>query len=494
MPSSRSFSPQRRQHRASPSASWPDFSQWLPQLRALLPGFSLSWAACIPLTAAIVAVWGLSAQAQTASTVEPSPQFILNNIFVFISAILVIFMNAGFAMVETGLCRQKNAVNILSKNLLVFALSVFAYWVIGFSLMYGTDVANGWFHFNGLFFDPAIPPETIKDEKLVPTVNFLFQVAFAGTAATIVSGAVAERIKFLDFIIFSLILVGLIYPIAGGWTWNGGWLSKLGFVDFAGSTLVHSVGGWAALLGAAILGPRIGKYREGRMNPIPGHNLSIATLGCLILWIGWYGFNPGSQLAADTMVPYIAVTTTLGATGGGILSTITSWVTGGKPDLSMIINGILAGLVAVTAGCADLSLGGSFIVGAIAGVIVVFSVYTFDNLKIDDPVGALSVHLVNGVWGTLAVGLFATGLRDGGAKAGLFFGGGFGQLFNQIVGIIAYGVWTVVTCWIAWAIIKAVLGMRVSEEEELKGLDIGEHGMEAYPGFVKDEAFLNRSI
>jgi ammonium transporter, Amt family len=492
MPSSRSFFPHRPSRGVPPTENWPDISQWLSQLRALLPGVSLSWAACIPLTAAIVVVWGLSAQAQAPGAPEPSPQFILNNIFVFISAILVIFMNAGFAMVETGLCRQKNAVNVLSKNLIVFALSVVAYWVIGFSLMYGTDVASGWFHFNGLFFDPAISDEVIKDEKLVPTVNFLFQVAFAGTAATIVSGAVAERIRFLDFIIFSLLLVGIIYPIAGGWTWNGGWLSKLGFVDFAGSTLVHSVGGWAALLGAAMLGPRIGKYREGGMSPIPGHNLSLATLGCLILWIGWYGFNPGSQLAADTMVPYIAVTTTLGGAAGGCTATITSWVTGGKPDLSMIINGILAGLVGITAGCADYSLGGSFIVGAIAGVIVVFSVYTFDNLKIDDPVGALSVHLMNGIWGTLAVGLFSAGLRDGGAKTGLLLGGGFEQLGHQIVGILAYGIWTLVTCWIAWAIIRAIFGLRVSEEDEMKGLDISEHGMEAYPGFVKDDTFLSR--
>ncbi|MEM8780930.1 MAG: ammonium transporter, partial [Cyanobacteria bacterium P01_G01_bin.49] len=276
------------------------------------------------------------------------------------------------------------------------------------------------------------------------------------------------------------------YPITGHWVWSGaGWLYNLqgdegGFRDFAGSTVVHSVGGWAALVGAAILGPRMGKYVDGRPQAIPGHNMSIATLGCLILWIGWFGFNPGSQLAADSAVPYIAVTTNLAAAAGGISATLVSWTRDRKPDLSMIINGILAGLVGITAGCDGVSYVGAVIIGAIAGVIVVYSVSFFDNvLKVDDPVGAVSVHLVNGMWGTLAVGLFNL-------ETGLFYGGGIGQLINQIIGIVAIGLFTVIFSGIVWTILKITLGIRVTREEELHGLDLGEHGMEAYHGFVKE--------
>ena len=267
-------------------------------------------------------------------------------------------MNAGFAMVEAGMCRQKNAVNILAKNLFVFALAVTAYWFVGYALMYGDAVVPGWLYFNQLFFDPTVSAETISEAGLVPTVDFLFQAAFAGTAATIVSGLVAERIKFGEFVIFALVLTAVIYPIAGSWQWNGGWLSEMGFIDFAGSSIVHSVGAWAGLVGAMLLGPRIGKYVGGKVQAIPGHNMSIATLGALILWIGWYGFNPGSQLAMDQWVPYVAVTTTLGAAGGAIGATVISTITSKKPDLTMIINGILAGLVSVTAGCGNLTLTG----------------------------------------------------------------------------------------------------------------------------------------
>ena len=309
---------------------------------------------------------------------------------------------------------------------------------------------------------------------------FLFQSAFAATAATIVSGAVAERIKFTDFLIFSILLTGVAYPITGHWVWSGsGWLGAAGFSDFAGSTVVHSVGGWAALMGAAFLGPRIGKYQDGRVNAIPGHNMSIAMLGCLILWIGWYGFNPGSELAASTAVPFIAVTTTLAGASGGVAATFTAWALNGKPDLSMIINGILAGLVGITAGCAGVNYIGAVIIGLLAGIIVVFSVGFFDSIKIDDPVGATSVHLVCGIWGTLAVGLFDT-------STGLFFGGGFAQLGSQILGILSIGLFTVVFTSIVWVVLKSTLGIRVAPEEEMKGLDIGEHGMEAYSGFLKD--------
>jgi len=334
----------------------------------------------------------------------------------------------------------------------------------------------------------------VKDGSLVPSVDFLFQAAFAGTAATIVSGLVAERIKFGQFVLFSLLLVGIVYPISGSWQWNfpddagvgGGWLNRLGFIDFAGSTVVHSMGAWAGIVGAIVLGPRIGKFVGGKAQAIPGHNLAIATLGCLILWIGWYGFNPGSWLSMAPEVPYIAVTTTLGAAGGGIAATLISQLPGmgpdkrpGKPDLTMTINGILAGLVSVTAGCDAVSMPAAWVMGFIGGVIVVFSVALIDSLKIDDPVGAFSVHGSCGIWGTLAVGLFNT-------DKGLFTGHGFSQLGIQFVGCLSFAAFTIVTSLILWSIIGALFGgLRVTETEEIDGLDIGEHGMEAYPDFAK---------
>jgi ammonium transporter, Amt family len=453
---------------------------------------SWGWLACVPLALVILATWGVAAHAQDAALTAEDVQFALDNLWITIAAFLVIFMNAGFGMLETGFCRQKNAVNILSKNLVVFALATLAYWFIGFSLMFGAN-GNGFVGWSNFFLGGSPESYGLGPDGLNLTKDtfFLFQVAFAGTAATIVSGAVAERIKFVDFIIFSLLLVGIAYPITGHWLWGGGWLYELGFHDFAGSTIVHSVGGWAALMGAAFLGPRIGKYQDGQINALPGHNLSIATLGCLILWIGWFGFNPGSQLAADIAVPYIAVTTNIAAAIGGVAATVTSWALNGKPDLSMIINGILAGLVGITAGCFVVGYAGAFWIGLIAGVLVVFAVGFFDSIKIDDPVGALSVHLVCGVWGTLAVGLFAnpnnfTQAGDAEAISGLLYGGGFGQLGAQLIGVLTIGLFTVVASTIFWLVLKAVLGLRVSPEEELKGLDIGEHGMEAYSGFLKD--------
>lgn len=449
--------------------------------------FSYSWLACIPLTAIIIGFWSLAASAQEAAKMSDVQyvQGVLSAIWIVVAAVLVIFMNAGFGMLETGFCRHKNAVNILSKNLIVFAIATIVYWALGFALMFGQG--NDFVGFSGFFLmseDPATYGLDPFPAGLPISVFFLFQVAFAATAATIVSGAVAERIEFVAFLIFSVLLVGISYPITGHWVWAGGWLGKMGFSDFAGSTVVHSVGGWAALVGAFLLGPRNGKYdEEGNPRAIPGHNMSIATLGCLILWIGWFGFNPGSQLAADEAVPFIAVTTNLAGAAGGVTATFTSWVKDGKPDLSMIINGILAGLVGITAGCDGVSYLGAVIIGAIAGVIVVFSVGFFDKIKIDDPVGATSVHLVNGIWGTLAVGLFNT-------ESGLFYGGGPGQLVNQIIGIVAIGAFTVIASVIFWMAIKATVGMRVSEEHEFEGLDIAEHGMEAYNGFLKESGAL----
>ncbi|CAI8169302.1 MAG: Ammonia channel [Prochlorococcus marinus str. MIT 9215] len=455
----------------------------LKSVRGFSSNRSLVWLACVPLALFGLGLFNLSAHA--AEMPELNAAFLANNLWLLVATILVIFMNAGFAMVEAGMCRQKNAVNILAKNLFVFALAVTAYWFVGYSLMYGDAIAAGWLYFSGLFFDPAVTPELIGEAGLVPTVDFLFQAAFAGTAATIVSGLVAERVKFGEFVVFSLVLTAFIYPIAGSWQWNGGWLSEMGFIDFAGSSIVHSVGAWAGLVGAMLLGPRLGKFVNGKSQAIPGHNMSIATLGALILWIGWYGFNPGSQLAMDQWVPYVAVTTTLAAAGGAIGATVTSTLTSGKPDLTMIINGILAGLVSITAGCGNLTLAGAWVAGLVGGVIVVFAVSALDSLGIDDPVGAFSVHGVCGIWGTLVVGLWGFDIQGDGSALGLFVGGGASQLWAQFVGCLAYGIWTVVTCWIAWSLIGACFGgIRVTEAEEIEGLDIGEHGMEAYPDFA----------
>lgn len=460
----------------------------LRSIRGFSSNRSLTWLACVPLALFGLGLFNLSAHA--AEMPELNAAFLANNLWLLIATILVIFMNAGFAMVEAGMCRQKNAVNILAKNLFVFALAVTAYWFIGYSLMYGDPVSAGWLYFNGLFFDPAVTPELISEGGLVPSVDFLFQAAFAGTAATIVSGLVAERVKFGEFVVFSLVLTGFIYPIAGSWEWNGGWLNTafgegVEFIDFAGSSIVHSVGAWAGLVGAMLLGPRIGKFVGGKAQAIPGHNMSIATLGALILWIGWYGFNPGSQLAMDQWVPYVAVTTTLAAAGGAIGATVISTLYSGKPDLTMIINGILAGLVSITAGCGNLTLVGAWVAGLVGGVIVVFAVSALDSLGIDDPVGAFSVHGVCGIWGTLVIGLWGFDIQGDGSALGLFVGGGASQLWAQFVGCAAYAIWTVVTCWIAWSVIGALFGgIRVTEAEEIEGLDIGEHGMEAYPDFA----------
>lgn len=474
-------------------------------IKRLSPG----WQACIPIATVIVLTWGYAASAQTPAGEAVSQEefaslkVAVDTLWVALAAFLVFFMNAGFGMLETGFCRQKNAVNILSKNLIVFALATIAFWTVGFAFMFGDG--NAFIGLNGFLLQGAdnspLTGEAYKGvfsalnwTGIPLAAKFLFQLAFAATAATIVSGAVAERIKFVDFLIFSVLLVGVSYAITGHWVWGGGWLSGVGFWDFAGSTVVHSVGGWAALMGAIFLGPRIGKFQNGRPSAIPGHNMSIATLGCLILWLGWFGFNPGSTMAADgAAISHIALTTNMAAAAGGVAATATAWFRSGKPDLSMIINGILAGLVGITAPCAFVNLGGAFAIGIIAGVLVVFAVSFFDSVKVDDPVGAISVHLVCGIWGTLAVGLFAVGPEvyswygDGaGPAAGLFYGGGVAALIPQIIGVVAVGAFTVAFSTVVWAILKATLGIRVTEKEELEGLDIGEHGMEAYSGFLKE--------
>jgi len=482
------------------------FNSKFQRLNVAIKRLSPTWQACLPLACLIVLGWSYVAVAQTPEPAGPTTaelKVAIDTLWVAIAAFLVFFMNAGFGMLETGFCRQKNAVNVLAKNLIVFALSTVAFWVIGFGLMFGdgTDFIG----LNGLFLTGADNSPATGDAYKgvfsalswagVPlAAKFLFQLVFAGTAATIVSGAVAERVKFVDFLIFSLLLVGIAYPITGHWIWGGGWLADRGFWDFAGCTVVHSVGGWAALMGAAFLGPRIGKYQDKQVVALPGHNMSIATLGCLILWLGWFGFNPGSVMAADpNAITHIALTTNMAGAVGGIAATITAWLYLGKPDLSMIINGILAGLVGVTASCAYVSIPSSVVIGLIAGILVVFSVPFFDKIGIDDPVGATSVHLVCGVWGTLAVGLFAVGpgvyswYGEGlGPAKGLFLGGGLGQFITQFLGAAAVGGMAVLLSSIFWLILKATLGIRVTRQEELEGLDIGEHGMEAYSGFVKE--------
>lgn len=432
----------------------------------------------------------------------------VDTVWVLVTAMLVFWMNAGFALVESGLCRAKNTTNILAKNFIVFAASTLSYWAIGWGLMFGDG--NGFLGTSGVFFlsgadnSPALgadyaamnPFSTASYEGVYGAINwtpvplwakFFFQLVFAGTAATIVSGAVAERIKFHAFLAFSFLLVALVYPITGHWIWGGGFLGSNDFRDFAGSTVVHSVGGWAALAGVLVLGPRLGKYaKDGRVNPIPGHSMTSASLGVLILWLGWFGFNPGSTMAAGngSAIAHILVNTNMAAATGAIGAMITAWLMLGKPDLSMILNGCLAGLVAITAPCAFTTIGAGAFIGFVAGVIVVLGVLAFDRVKIDDPVGALSVHLVNGVWGTLALGLLydndvatnVAGLATGLSRAD--------QFMVQLKGVVAVGVFAFGASMVFWYAVKAVMGVRVSAEEELEGLDIGEHGVAAYPDFA----------
>ncbi|MEW6089039.1 MAG: ammonium transporter [bacterium] len=421
----------------------------------------------------------------------------LDTMWVLVTAMLVFFMNLGFAFVEAGFARAKNCVNILSKNFVVFAVSSLGFLLLGWGLMFGDG--NGFIGLNGLLFlggadnSPAVGDAyqgvySAMSWAGVPLMaKFFFQLVFCGTAATIVSGAVAERIKYLSFIIFSFILTMFIYPVVGHWIWGGGWLSKMGMFDFSGSTVIHSLGGWSALAGILVLGPRFGKYNsDGTVNAIPGHNLSMATLGTFVLWFGWFGFNPGSTMAANAQaIGHIAVTTNTAAAAAIMSATIFSWVFLGKPDLGMTLNGCLAGLVAITAPCAFVSVGSSLIIGLIAGVLVVLAVIWFDKIKIDDPVGATSVHLANGIFGTICVGLFAQDKITGTATGnGLLFGGGTKLLFAQLTGVVSVGLFTFLASLITWIIIKAVFGLRVSLQEEIEGLDIGEHGNSAYPEFL----------
>ena len=404
-------------------------------------------------------------------------KYMADTLWVLVAAFLVFFMQAGFAMVESGFTRAKNAVNILMKNLLDFSMGSIAYWAIGFAIMFG--VGNAFMGTSGWFVPADSSAFSSLEWSSVPThAAWLFQLVFAATAATIVSGAMAERTQFKSYLIYSVFITGIIYPVVGHWIWGGGWLSDFGMSDFAGSTVVHSTGGWLALTGAIVLGPRLGKYdSDGNPRPIAGHNLPLAALGVFILWLGWFGFNPGSQMGADAAeISGIAVTTNLAAAAGAILAMITAWIFLGKPDAGMALNGALAGLVAITAGCASVSPVSAAIIGALGGIVVVLSVLFFEKLRIDDPVGAISVHGTCGALGTILLGFFDS-------EKGVFFGGGFGLLWAQIVGVVAVLVWCLVTGFILFYGIKAITGLRVSEEEEQAGLDFGEHGASAYPDF-----------
>ncbi|MGD2035153.1 MAG: ammonium transporter [Bacteroidales bacterium] len=400
----------------------------------------------------------------------------INNIWLLVTTFLVMFMQPGFALVEAGFTRSKNTANILMKNLMDFSVGSITYWLIGYSIMYGDSIG-------GLIGNPAtsFAFNAVEDSYGAGYSDFsdlMFQTVFAATAATIVSGAMAERTKFNAYLVFSLVITLIIYPVSGHWTWGGGWLSELGFIDFAGSTIVHSVGAWVGLAGAAMLGPRIGKYVNGKAKAIPGHNLAYGALGVFILWFGWFGFNPGSELAATggstSAIARVALTTNLSAAAGAVVAMLTAWARYKRPTLSLSLNGALAGLVAITAGCAAVSPFGAIVIGAVAGFVLVFSVEFIDQvLKVDDPVGAISVHGVCGALGTLMVGLLAT---DG----GLFYGGGFKQLGIQLVGVVSIGAWALITGFILFSILKATNGLRVSRRIEEEGLDIYEHGEGAY--------------
>lgn len=447
---------------------------------------------CSALVLVASLVWASTAHAKTADELTIA----LDTIWVVLTASLVFFMNLGFALVESGFCRSKNTVNILSKNFIVFAISCLAFYVFGWGLMFGNGTgfmgSEGLFALSGADNSPATGDAYMGAYKAIAwtgiplNAKFFFQLVFAGTAATIVSGSVAERIKYISFIVFSFLLISFVYPITGHWIWGGGWLATAGFWDFAGSTVVHSVGGWAALAGILVLGPRLGKYGPGgKVNPIPAHSYTSGVIGCFVLWLGWFGFNPGSTMAADAnAIAHIFMTTNSAAFMGMLSATALNWSLDGKPSLGMSINGLLAGLVAITAPCAYVTVNASLLIGLLAGLIVVGAVKLLDSLKIDDPVGAVPVHLFNGVFGTICVGLFAVDKLTGSATGnGLFNGGGMTLLIAQLKGIVAVGVYTLVVSLVFWFAIKMILGLRVSKEEEMEGLDLGEHGEVAYLGF-----------
>jgi ammonium transporter, Amt family len=444
---------------------------------------SMKWTRWVLIPAFVAAALIAATTSAHAQTPDPLAELTrgINTMWVLVAAMLVFFMQAGFALLEAGVTRAKNTTNIFFKNLVDFMFATMAYWAVGYAFMFGAS--TGGFIGSSEFFVSAVSADVAD----LPVMAFwFFQLVFAGTAATIVSGAMAERTRFTSYLIVSFVITALIYPIAGHWVWGGGWLSQLGFVDFAGSTVVHSVGGWLALMGAIALGPRIGRFaKDGTAIPIPGHSISLAFLGVFILWLGWFGFNPGSQLAisgdnADA-VALVTVNTVIAAAAGGLVAMAVSWMfVAKKPDLGTAMNGVLAGLVAITAPCAFVTPVWAVVIGAVGGVVVVYGVILLEKLKIDDPVGAVPVHLMNGAWGTLAVGIFAT-------EAGItgLIAGNTAQFMSQLVGVLAVGAWCAMTGYVLFfVLLKGWFGLRVSREEEFKGLDIKEHGIDAYPDWV----------
>jgi Amt family ammonium transporter len=398
------------------------------------------------------------------------PKFMIDNLWILISAAFVFIMHLGFATLETGLTRQKNTVNILFKNLFIISVGIISYALTGFNTMYPGDF-NGYLAIKGwIGFDGDVANLTNQYADYTYWSDFIFQAMFAATAATIVSGAVAERVKLSGFMLYATILVAFLYPIAGSWKWGGGWLDQMGFYDFAGSSLVHAFGGFAALGAVLVLGPRIGKYVDGQIRPILGHSMPLATIGVFLLWLGWYGFNGGSVLSADPgLVSLVFVTTTLAAAAGCLAAIITSYIYLKKPDITMGLNGILAGLVGITAGADTVTWGSAMLIGLIAGIIVVFAIVIIDRIKIDDPVGAISVHGVCGIWGTVAVGIFSTNPEH--------------SLSTQLIGTLCYAAFAFVASLILASLAKATLGFRVDEDEEYEGLDLSEHGQPAYADF-----------
>lgn len=425
-------------------------------------------------------------------------QVILDNIWVLIAGVLVFFMQAGFALVEAGLTRAKNVGNIMMKNLMDCMGGVLVFALVGYSIGFGSEALGGWFSWDGFGIKDIENAEGLAALNLSPATFFFFQAAFAATAATIVSGAMAERTKFKSYFVYSVAITALIYPVVLSWTWGGGWLAQreFPFSDFAGSTIVHATGGWAALMGAMILGPRIGKYGEdGKPRAIPGHSIPFVVIGALILFIGWFGFNPGSELAADAFVTQLAVKTLVAGCAGAIVAMVLNWAVDGKPDVSMAANGLLAGLVSVTAPVGAVTTRDAVIIGAVGGLIVVFAVKSFDRIKIDDPVGAISVHGVCGTWGTLSIAFFAQyddaflGRED----AGMFYGGGTDQLVTQLAFIGAHFVFVAGTAGLLFLLIKKTIGLRVTREEELNGLDIEEHGAAGYGPELLSGSFVAAS-
>jgi Amt family ammonium transporter len=425
-------------------------------------------------------LWPVAALANETSTLNPATLSRgLDTVWVLLAAFMVFFMQAGFGMVEAGFIRAKNACNILMKNFLDFCMATLGFFACGYALMFGQGNnlcgTQGWFLMGA------------ESGANIPLYAFwLFQAAFCGAAATIVAGGMAERMKFQAYLIYSFLISAFIYPIVGHWVWGGGWLAQLNFADFAGSTVVHAVGGWAAFIGTIILKPRLGKYKpDGSPNVIAGHNIPLASLGVFILWFGWFGFNPGSTLGVSNggqTIALVAINTNLSAAAGAISAMLMVWFMFGKPDLSMTMNGALAGLVAITAPCAFVSPGTALIIGAVGGIIVVLGVLLLDKFHIDDPVGAVPVHGMNGIWGSLAVGLFGR-QQLGLAHEGLFYGGGFSQLGIQALGTFSVSLFVLISMGLIFKLIDLTIGLRVNAEEELKGLDIGEHGMESYSGF-----------